>query len=331
MVNHSGLRTDWRVEEVRHLFETPFLVLVAHAASLHGRYHSYEEIQKCTLLSVKTGGCPEDCAYCPQAARYSAVKAERLMDVDEVITAAKRAKDSGASRFCMGAAWREVRDNSDFERVLEMVSEVNRLNLEVCCTLGMLSESQAQRLADAGLYAYNHNLDSSEDFYQEIISTRTYDDRLETIQNVRKAGVTLCCGGIVGMGESTEDRVRFLHTLATLDPHPESVPINALVPVDGTPLQDQSPIDPFDLIRVIASARILMPASKVRLSAGRLSLSNEAQALAFLAGANSVFLGDKLLTTPNPDADKDQALFDALGVHQTTSVSELRITEIDID
>jgi biotin synthase len=246
------------------------------------------------------------------------VNAESLMSVDRVIAAATAARDAGATRFCMGAAWRQVRDNSDFDRVLEMVREVGSLGLEVCCTLGMLTDSQAERLAEAGLTAYNHNLDTSREFYDDIISTRTYDDRLQTIESVRKAGITVCCGGIIGMGENQEDRIELLHTLASLSPHPESVPINALVPVEGTPLAGQSPVDPFDFVRVIACARILMPKSKIRLSAGRLSLSDEAQALAFLAGANSIFTGERLLTTPNPSDDHDRMLFEKLGVRPSS-------------
>lgn len=308
------VRTDWRREEIAALYATPLLTLIARASAVHVRNHSYEEIQCCTLLSIKTGGCPEDCAYCPQSARYrTGVQAEKLLDLETVIDAATRARDGGATRFCMGAAWRQVRDNSDFDRVLEMVRGVGELGLEVCCTLGMLTEEQAMRLADAGLYAYNHNLDTSPEYYDDIISTRTYADRLKTIGNVRKAGITVCCGGIVGMGESDDDRIDLLHTLATLDPHPESVPINALVPVEGTPLGDQPPLDPFEFVRMIACARILMPTSQVRLSAGRLSLTDEAQALAFLAGANSIFVGETLLTTPNPETHRDRQLLQRLG------------------
>lgn len=310
----NTVRTDWRREEIAALYETPLLTLVARASAVHVRNHSYEEIQCCTLLSIKTGGCPEDCAYCPQSARYrTGVQAEKLLDLETVIDAATRARDGGATRFCMGAAWRQVRDNSDFDRVLEMVRGVGELGLEVCCTLGMLTEEQAMRLADAGLYAYNHNLDTSPEYYDDIISTRTYADRLKTIGNVRKAGITVCCGGIVGMGESDDDRIDLLHTLATLDPHPESVPINALVPVEGTPLGDQPLLDPFEFVRMIACARILMPTSQVRLSAGRLSLTDEAQALAFLAGANSIFVGETLLTTPNPETHRDRQLLQRLG------------------
>ena len=302
-------------EYVRELYHTPFLKLVAQASRVHEANHTYEDIQRCTLLSVKTGGCPEDCAYCPQAARYHTdVKAEKLMRTPQVLEAARNAKANGATRFCMGAAWREVRDNRDFDEVLEMVRGVTDLGLEACATLGMLTESQAVRLKEAGLYAYNHNLDTSRSFYSEIIHTRDYDDRLNTIQRVRDAGITVCCGGIIGMGESDEDRIQLLATIASLDPQPESVPVNALVAVEGTPLADQEKVDTFSFVRMIACARILIPKAKIRLSAGRLSLSDEAQTLAFLAGANSIFLGDKLLTTANPEPDADYRLFEKLGL-----------------
>jgi biotin synthase len=302
-------------EYVRELYHTPFLKLVAQASRVHEANHTYEDIQRCTLLSVKTGGCPEDCAYCPQAARYHTdVKVEKLMRTPQVLEAARNAKANGATRFCMGAAWREVRDNSDFDEVLEMVRGVTDLGLEACATLGMLTESQAHRLKEAGLYAYNHNLDTSRSFYSEIIHTRDYDDRLNTIQRVRDAGITVCCGGIIGMGESDEDRIQLLTTIASLDPQPESVPVNALVAVEGTPLANQEQVDTFSFVRMIACARILIPRAKIRLSAGRLSLSDEAQTLAFLAGANSIFLGDKLLTTANPEPDADYRLFEKLGL-----------------
>jgi biotin synthase len=306
------------LQDVRSLYRTPFLQLVADASRVHTEHHRYEDIQLCTLLSVKTGGCPEDCAYCPQAARYHTdVEAQKLLDVTEVIDTARRAKDAGATRFCMGAAWREVRDGRDFDNVLEMVSGVRELGMEVCTTLGMVTKPQAERLKAAGLTAYNHNLDTSENFYGSIIHTREYQDRLDTLRNVQQSGISVCCGGILGMGESDDDRIAFLHTLANLDPQPESVPINALVPVEGTPLADAPPLDPFDFIRVIACARILMPKARVRLSAGRLSLSKEAQTLAFLAGANSIFTGDTLLTTPNPSFSEDISLLDQLGVEPT--------------
>ena len=303
------------IEHVRKLYFTPFLELVSEASAIHRQHHQYRDIQLCTLYSVKTGGCPEDCEYCPQAARYDTdVEAHKLVDVEQTLYVARAARESGATRFCMGAAWREVRDGRDFDNVLEMVRQVRSLGMEVCTTLGMITSDQADRLKEAGLTAYNHNIDTSESFYGEIIHTRKYQDRLSTIQNIRDAGISLCCGGIIGMGEKDEDRIQFLHTLASLDPQPESVPINALVPVKGTPLADQEPVSSFEFVRVIACARILMPRAQVRLSAGRLSLSNEAQTLAFLAGANSIFTGEKLLTTPNPALNEDHQLMDLLGV-----------------
>lgn len=327
-IEHSS-RTHWTLEETATLFATPFLQLVARAADVHRTLHSYSDVQCCTLLSIKTGGCPEDCAYCPQAARYSTgTEVERLVAIERVVAAAAAARDAGSTRFCMGAAWREVRDNSEFERVLEMVRQVASLGLEVCCTLGMLTDDQARRLAEAGLTAYNHNLDTSEAFYADIVTTRTYGDRLRTIESARRAGLSVCCGGIIGMGEGDGARIEFLHTLASLEPHPESVPINALVPVEGTPLANRPPVDPFDLVRMIACARIMMPTAKVRLSAGRLSLSDEAQALAFLAGANSVFTGDRLLTTANPGDDRDDELFAKLGLERLPPVTaEFHLTE----
>jgi len=269
---------------------------------------------------VKTGGCPEDCAYCPQSSHYdTGLERERMMKPPEVLEAATRAKAAGATRFCMGAAWREVKDGPAFDEVLEMVRGVRALGMEACCTLGMLNESQARRLADAGLSAYNHNLDTSRSYYKSIISTRTYDDRLRTLSNVRKAGITVCSGGIIGMGESLDDRCAMLATLANLEPQPESVPVNALVPVEGTPLADQTPVDGLELVRMIATARILMPASRVRLSAGRMALSREAQVLCFLAGANSIFYGEKLLTTGNPDVSADQSLLRDAGLHASVA------------
>lgn len=328
IVPSAGAR--WTLEQAASLYATPFLELVSRAADVHRHHHSYRDIQCCTLMSIKTGGCPEDCAYCPQAARYATgVEVERLVSLERVVDAARGARDAGSTRFCMGAAWREVRDNADFDRVLEMVRAVASLGLEVCCTLGMLTPEQARRLADAGLTAYNHNLDTSEAFYDNIITTRAFGDRLETIASVRSAGLSVCCGGIVGMGESEYDRIAFLHTLASLDPQPESVPINALVPVEGTPLAERPPVDPFDFVRMIACARIMMPNAKVRLSAGRLTLSDEAQALAFLAGANSIFTGDRLLTTSNPGDDHDDALLAKLGVERLApSTAEFSLTEI---
>jgi biotin synthase len=302
-------------EEIRDIYSRPLLDLVFEAAATHRKYKEAGKVQISSLLSIKTGGCPEDCAYCPQAARYSTgVDVHALMKTEEVVNAAQKAKEGGASRFCMGAAWREVRDNKDFDRVLDMVKEVNKLDMEVCCTLGMLSESQAARLAEAGLFAYNHNLDTSEEHYSDIISTRTYEDRLNTIGNVRKAGITVCSGGIIGMGETDEDRIGMLYTLSNLDPQPESVPINALVAVKGTPLQEMQRIPFWDILRMIACARIVMPHSEVRLSAGRLEMSMAEQALCFMAGANSIFAGDKLLTTPNPSYTDDMDMFRILGL-----------------
>lgn len=311
----AEIRHDWTIEEIGSIYNLPFPELVFRAQSVHREYHSADEIQGCQLLSIKTGGCPEDCAYCPQSAHYETeVERERLLDVEKTLESARNAKESGATRFCMGAAWRDVPDGEQFEQVVAMVKGVRELGLEACCTLGMLREDQAHRLAEAGLTAYNHNLDTSPEFYGDIITTRTYDDRLKTLENVRKAGVTVCSGGIIGMGESPEDRFRLLQQLSNQDPHPESVPINQLVKVKGTPLQEEKDLDLFDFVRMIATARILMPASMVRLSAGRLELSDEGQALCFLAGANSIFMGEKLLTTPNPESDRDRALLDKLGM-----------------
>lgn len=302
-------------DAVREIYESPILELIYRAATVHRQHHDPQEVQVCTLLSVKTGGCPEDCAYCPQAARYhTRVQAHKLMEVDEVLSAAQRAKEAGSTRFCMGAAWREVRDNRDFDKVLEMVKGVNQLEMEVCCTLGMLTETQAQKLKEAGLYAYNHNLDTSEEFYGDIISTRTYNDRLQTINHVQKVGISACSGGIIGMGESHDDRIGMLHTLASLPESPESVPVNALVAVEGTPLERQKRVSVWDMIRMIATARILMPKAMVRLSAGRVNMTMEEQALCFMAGANSIFAGEKLLTTPNPDVDADQEMFQTLNI-----------------
>ncbi len=311
----NKVRHNWSSEELLNLYNTPLLELVFCAASVHREFHNPSEVQVSSLISVKTGGCSEDCGYCPQAARYNTnVKVHKLMPVDEVVAVTERAKTAGSSRMCLGAAWRQVRDNRDFDRVLDMVKAINAMDMEVCCTLGMLTEEQAKKLADAGVYAYNHNLDTSPEFYGDIISTRTYEDRLDTLKNVRKAGMTICSGGIIGMGESAEDRLGMLKTLSGLSPHPESVPINALVPVEGTPLQDRPPVPVWEMVRMVATTRIVMPRSHVRLSAGRLSMSAEGQALCFLAGANSIFAGDKLLTTPNPDFNADMELFAALGL-----------------
>jgi biotin synthase len=309
------IRNNWTKEEITEIYNTPLLELVYKAATLHREYQDTAEVQVCTLLSIKTGGCSEDCAYCPQAARYNTgLDVQALMKTDEVLEYAQKAKDAGSTRFCMGAAWREVRDNRDFDRVIDMVKGVNELGMEVCCTMGMLTETQAQKLHDAGLYAYNHNLDTSEEHYGDIITTRTYDDRLKTLTNVRKAGISVCSGGIIGLGETHEDRIGMLYTLSTLPKHPESVPINALVPVAGTPLQHNKKVDIWDMVRMIATARILMPATMVRLSAGRNDMSIAEQALCFMAGANSIFAGDKLLTTPNPSFDDDNTMFSLLGL-----------------
>jgi biotin synthase len=302
-------------EALLELYNKPLLDLVFEAATIHRQYHNPREVQMSSLLSIKTGGCPEDCGYCPQAARYhTGLKAHKLMEVDEVVNQAKNAKANGSSRLCMGAAWREVRDNRDFDKVVDMVKAVNDLDMEVCCTLGMLNEDQARRLKEAGLFAYNHNLDSSKEFYKDIISTREYDQRLETIENARKAGITVCSGGIIGMGEAVEDRMGMLMSYMEMETPPESIPINALVAVEGTPLADQKPIEQWEMIRMVATTRIAFPQSVVRLSAGRTKMSMEAQALCFLAGAGSIFAGDKLLTTPNPEFNEDKAMFDILGL-----------------
>lgn len=320
-------RFDWTREEISDIYHRPLLELIYDAATVHRQSNNPSEVQVCTLLSIKTGGCPEDCAYCPQAARYhTEVEVHKLMDVDEVVRAAKDAREAGSTRFCMGAAWREVRSNRDFDKVLDMVREVKALGLEVCATLGMVDEAQANALAEAGLHAYNHNLDTSEEYYGEIISTRTYEDRLETLQNVRKSGVTVCSGGIIGLGESIDDRIGMLYTLSTMQPHPESVPVNALVPVEGTPLEHQPRVPVWDMVRMIATARILMPRAQVRLSAGRVMMSPEEQALCFLAGASSIFAGDKLLTTPNPSYTSDQELFNMLGLHPRPSYKDEKVT-----
>ena len=309
-------------EDVVALFAEPLLELVHRAACVHRTHHDPAEVQCASLLSVKTGACPEDCSYCPQSAHHESVERESLMEAEEVLEAARAAKERGADRFCMGAAWRDAREGPGLDRMIEMIREVKALGLETCATLGMLPERSAERLRDAGLDYYNHNLDTSEAYYDKIITTRTYQDRLETLATVRRAGMRVCCGGILGMGESEQDRIDLLHTLATLDPAPESVPINALVPVPGTPLGEQPPLPWDELVRAIAVARILMPRSKVRLSAGRTELSEEAQALCFLAGANSIFLGDRLLTTPNPGPDRDATLFQKLGLRPTAQTAK---------
>jgi len=310
-----AVRNDWTLEEIRSIYGTPLMELLYQASTVHRAWHATGEVQVCTLLSIKTGGCPEDCAYCPQAARYdTGVDVQALMKTEEVLAHARRAQQAGSTRFCMGAAWREVRDNRDFDRVLEMVRGVTSLGMEVCCTMGMLTGDQAERLHEAGLYAYNHNIDTSASYYADVITTRSYEDRLETLEHVRKAGISVCSGGIIGLGETHEDRIGMLHTLSTLPRHPGSVPINALVRVQGTPLQDNPRVDVWDMVRMIATARILMPASMVRLSAGRNEMSVAEQALCFMAGANSIFSGERLLTTPNPAFDQDQAMFQLLGL-----------------
>ena len=311
----KDIRYNWTEEQIMEVYNTPLLELIYRAAGIHHQYQTPGEVQVSSLISIKTGGCPEDCAYCPQASRYHTdIKVHKLMTKEEVMEISKRAKTNGSSRMCLGAAWREVRDNSDFDKVLEMVQGINSLGMEVCCTLGMLTEEQAEKLAAAGLFAYNHNLDTSEEYYDKIISTRTFDDRINTLKHVRKAGMTVCSGGIIGMGESAKDRIGMLLTLSRMDPHPDSVPINALVPVEGTPLEDQPIVPIWDMVRMIATARIVMPDSVVRLSAGRTQMSKEGQALCFMAGANSIFAGDKLLTTPNPGFDEDAELFKILGI-----------------
>jgi biotin synthase len=319
----TPIRNNWTREEITAIYNLPVLDLMYKAATVHREHHDPQEVQVCTLLSVKTGGCAEDCAYCPQAARYHTdVKVQRLMEVNEVISKAVEAKESGSTRFCMGAAWREVRDNRDFDKVIEMVKGVNSLGLEVCCTLGMLTEDQALKLKEAGLYAYNHNLDTSEEFYGDIISTRTYHDRLNTLENVRQAKISVCSGGIIGMGEKDQDRIGMLLTLSTLPEHPESVPVNALVPVEGTPLENQPRVSIWEMVRMIATARIIMPKAMVRLSAGRVRMTLEEQALCFMSGANSIFAGDKLLTTPNPGVVKDKEMFQVLQLKPRVSHKE---------
>jgi biotin synthase len=309
------IRHDWSIEEIKEIYNTPLLELVFRAASIHRQTQDTAEVQVCTLLSIKTGGCSEDCSYCPQAARYNTdIKVHGLLKKEDVLAYAQKAKEAGSTRFCMGAAWREVRDNRDFDRVLDMVKGVNELGMEVCTTLGMLTEEQAQKLADAGLYAYNHNLDTSSEYYESIITTRTYDDRLRTLDNVRKAGVSVCCGGIIGLGESHEDRIGMLHTLSNMPTHPDSVPINALTRVKGTPLENMPKVAFWDMVRMIATTRIVIPKAMVRLSAGRAEMSISEQALCFMAGANSIFTGEKLLTTDNPSFEEDHMMFELLGL-----------------
>lgn len=317
MENNSALRHDWTKNEIMQIYNQPLLELVYRASTVHRQWHNPQEVQVSTLLSIKTGGCPEDCSYCGQAARYHTdIKVQALLPTETVVAHAKKAKESGSSRFCMAAAWREVRDNKDFDRIIEMVKAVNAMDMEVCCTLGMLTEEQALRLQEAGLYAYNHNLDTSEEYYDEIISTRKFDNRIATIENVRKAGLTVCSGGIIGLGETPLDRISMLLTLANMPKHPESVPINALARVKGTPLENLPKVDIWDMVRMIATARIIMPASVVRLSAGRIEMTEVEQAWCFMAGANSIFTGERetLLVTPNPGVSEDMAMLSTLGL-----------------
>src|ERR1700689_3176791 len=316
------IRSHWTRQEIRAVYDLPLTELLYRAQSTHRQFHNPEEIQRCRLLSIKTGGCPEDCGYCPQSAHYTTgVPRENLMNLPDVLAAARRAKSDGATRFCMGAAWRDAPQGQEFQSVLEMVSGVAKLEMEVCCTLGMLTKDQARALKSAGLTAYNHNLDTSPEFYGEIIHTRTYAERLKTLAAVREAGITVCSGGIVGMGESDDDRVGLLQQLVQLNPHPESVPINMLVRAEGTPLANEPDLDPLIMVRMIATARIVMPKSRVRLAAGRLQLSREAATLCFVAGANSIFTGEKLLTTPNPQPTEDEALLRDLGLKNVPPAS----------
>ena len=315
-----GLRYDWTLAEIEGIYRMPVPELVFRAQSVHRQFHAPDRVQTCQLISIKTGGCPEDCAYCPQSAHYEAnVERQGLLDAEQVVSVAREAAARGVTRFCMGAAWRQAPEGSEFEKVLEMVRGVSVLGMEVCCTLGMLKEEQAQRLKEAGLSAYNHNLDTSPEFYGSIITTRVYEERLATLAAVRRAGITVCCGGILGMGEREADRIGLLQQLSALKPHPESVPINMLVRVEGTPLANAAALDPMEMVRAIGTARILMPASRVRLAAGRKELSEEAVALCFLAGANSIFVGEKLLTTPNPGPDEDEQLLEKLGMQPLES------------
>ncbi len=315
MTDSVALRHDWSVEEIQEILEAPLMELLWRAQAVHREANPGYRVQLASLLSVKTGGCEEDCAYCPQSMHHSSdVTGQPELDVEPVLARARAAKDAGADRFCMGWAWREIRDGAPFEAMLSMVRGVRELGLEACVTAGMLTDEQATRLADAGLTSYNHNLDTSPEHYDRIITTRSYQERLETLQRVRNAGVTLCCGGIIGMGETNRDRASMLQVLATMHPHPESVPLNALVAVEGTPLEEQTPVDPLELVRMVATARILMPCSRVRLSAGRETLSQEAQILCLQAGADSIFYGETLLTTGNPEVEADRALLAAAGV-----------------
>ena len=331
MTQEIELRNDWTISEIKAIYDQPLLELIYQAATVHRLYHKAGEVQVCTLLSVKTGGCPEDCSYCGQAARYhTGITVKSLMSKQDVVAIAQRAKDAGSSRFCMAAAWREVRDNRDFDTILEMVSGVNEIGLEVCCTLGMITQSQAERLQAAGLYAYNHNLDTSAAHYEEIITTRTFDDRLSTINHVRKAGISVCSGGIIGLGETHEDRINMLHTLSTMPQHPESVPVNALARVQGTPLANLPKVDSWEMVRMIATARILMPKAMVRLSAGRAEMTIEEQSWCFMAGANSIFTSEseELLVTPNPRLDDDKKMFQLLGLRPMVKTAQSTANQV---
>ena len=322
------IRNNWTLAEIENIYNRPLLDLIFEAATVHRQNKAYSEVQVSSLISIKTGGCKEDCSYCPQAARYHTdIEVQPLMSVEKVKTQAAIAKANGASRLCMGAAWREVRDNRDFDRVLEMVSEVNEMGMEVCCTLGMLTYEQAEKLKAAGCFAYNHNIDTSSENYGNIITTRTFDDRLDTLKNVKKAKLSVCCGGIIGLGETDDDRIKMLHTLSTMDEHPDSVPINALVPVAGTPLANNAKVQIDEMLRMIATARLIMPKSVVRLSAGRNDMTIAEQALCFMAGANSIFAGEKLLTTPNPDFDTDMDMFKMLGLTPRKPFKEAVVME----
>ncbi|WP_338394211.1 biotin synthase BioB [Fulvitalea axinellae] len=330
-MSQAEIRNDWTKTEISEIFHSPIMELAFRAASVHRKFHNPNEVQVCTLLSVKTGGCSEDCKYCSQSVRYdTGLKVERLLEHEQVMEKANMAKENGSTRFCMGSAWRNIRDNRDFDRVLEMVKGVNAMGMEVCCTLGMLTEEQAQKLRDAGLFAYNHNLDTSREYYEEVITTRSYDDRLETIDNVRKAGIAVCSGGIIGLGESEDDRISMLWTLSNMEKHPESVPVNALVPVEGTPMEGNKRVSVWDMIRMISTARIIMPQSNIRLSAGRNEMPTSEQALCFMAGANSIFAGDKLLTTPNPNFSNDQEMFDLLGLEPKEAFKEAKHYDVSV-
>jgi len=332
MNKKNQLRNNWTKEEIEEIYNLPLFELIYKAATVHREWHNPDEVQMSTLLSIKTGGCPEDCSYCGQAARYHTnIKVQALLPTEEVIKHAQKAKDNGSSRFCMAAAWREVRNNRDFDRVIDMVKGVNKLGMEVCCTLGMLTEEQAIRLQEAGLYAYNHNLDTSEQYYEEIISTRTFDNRINTINNVRNAGITVCSGGIIGLGETHGDRISMLLTLSTMPKHPESVPINALARVAGTPLEDNEKTNTWEMVRMIATARIIMPSSMVRLSAGRIEMSEFEQAWCFMAGANSIFTGERetLLVTPNPGVSEDMQLLKTLGLKPMKNRTEKLMNQFE--